>query len=818
MVDTSVVLGPASGYIYAYGAASNGDGWRACWAEEGDYSVRTSGIGPDGSLLDPQGIPAGHFDYMSSLQFNSIVGTGTGFVAVWARGDYGICGATLDSSGAVKDSFLVFESDSGQAMPAIAFDGDSTCLVVWIESPYGDCDILASRVTTSGRVLDPSPIPVADDPLENEQLPAVAYGRGVYLVAWTSDGPAGAVAARVSPGGAVLDTAIILRHDSLSYQAYPTVAFGDTCFLAAWAEGLDQPDMFAARVSASGTVMDTEAIRLASSPDMEMLAAIGFDGSNYLVLWHDLDSLSYSPSLCGRRVTTGGVALDSAVIRPHVTGRVCMYPSVAADQANFLVAFTAQDTMTYYSCVGCVRISPAGTVLDSGILLPVAADAQEGPSGTSDGTDFLAAWLESRSAGSIVSAARIAADGHVLDPSGFEVNDAPGQKTSIATGFGDSMYLVAWADSRGGNGPDIYCARVGRDGHVLDPGGIVVCDEVSDQDMPDISFDGQSFLIAWQDLRSGRYDNIYAARVSLAGVVLDPDGFVVAAADTFDDVQPAVCFNGAEHLVVWQGYDMNSAEQDVYGALVSPAGRVTRQRFVVNDAAGSQYTASVAAGPANSLVAWQDERSFPAAIYAARVRTDGTVLDPDGIRVDSSEYYYDQLPRVSATTAGYKVLWSRNAYTDTTYYAVAEIDTGGNVVSKGDWFALPGSDNGYDAVYGSGPDLLVLFSCWTDTAMGRDYEAYRLWGRLDVVPGIEEGPKPQSTSFRFGPTIVRSVLNLPAAAFSLHYSLFSLAGQKVMDLHVGANDVRSLAPGVYFVQAAGREQSAVSRQKVIVTR
>ncbi len=47
-----------------------------------------------------------------------------------------------------------------------------------------------------------------------------------------------------------------------------------------------------------------------------------------------------------------------------------------------------------------------------------------------------------------------------------------------------------------------------------------------------------------------------------------------------------------------------------------------------------------------------------------------------------------------------------------------------------------------------------------------------------------------------------------------------ISGRKVMDLKAGANDVRGLAPGVYFVRsepsAVGRQPSAVT--KVVVTR
>jgi hypothetical protein len=50
--------------------------------------------------------------------------------------------------------------------------------------------------------------------------------------------------------------------------------------------------------------------------------------------------------------------------------------------------------------------------------------------------------------------------------------------------------------------------------------------------------------------------------------------------------------------------------------------------------------------------------------------------------------------------------------------------------------------------------------------------------------------------------------------------LLDAAGQKVLDLHAGANDVSRLSPGVYFVRsepsAASRRPSAVG--KVIVQR
>jgi len=821
MVDTGVTAGPASGSQFSYGVASNGEGWRVMWGDENDYSVSTSGIGSDGSLLDASGIEFGHQEWSSQGLTSSVVGTGSGFIAVWAEG-FDIWAARLDSAGTPIDSFLVFESEYGADAPAVAFDGDSTCLVACMVYTETDMDIYAARITTSGQVLDSTPFALAEDPARYEAFPAVAFGQGVYLAAWTSFDTSfmqvTSKAIRVSAGGAVLDTAIFLRHDLAMMQVYPAVAFGDTCFLASWAEGMAQTDVYAARVSVSGDIIDPAGIQLCSGPTQGMNSSVGFDGTRYLVMWCETDSGAYYSALRGRRITVDGVPLDSELIRPQLPCG-CQYPKVAADHADFLVAFDAADTLSYDNGVGCLRISPDGAVLDSGIFFPLGADEQYGPSGASDSTDYLAVWLESQAQGDAVNAARISDDGTVLDSVGFLVNGATGDKQNLATGFGDSLYLVAWEDYRSIDASHIYCARVSRDGQVLDPDGIMVCDALSSQYSPDISFDGQNFLVVWSDSRSQVTNNIYAARISPAGVVLDLGGIVVAAADTFADGQPAVCFTGTGYLVVWPGMNTNSYESRVCGALVSPAGLITKPRFVVGGAENFQNSPSLACGPTNSLVAWEDSRGPSSDVYAARVSADGTVLDPGGVLIAATEYY-EQTPRVTADESGFRVVWRRSEFADSEYFATARVDEAGNVSHVGDWFGLPGSDNGFDAVYGSGPDLLLLFSCWTDSAQGRYYGVDRLWGRLGQVPGIEQSDNKQLRDMTRGATIVRSVLLIPRSLDpSIPCPLLDISGRRVLDLHVGANDISHLSPGVYFVRkASGVKREASGVTKVIVTR
>jgi hypothetical protein len=826
MVDTGVVPVPVpyGMFEFSYGAASNGDGWRVFWAED-TLSVYTSGVTSDGAVTDCVGKRVGcEYQSQQSGVAQAIAGTGSGYTAVWAAGENrSIWSARLDSVGNVIDSLLIYDSDRGQALPAIAFDGDSTCLVAWTDNLIGSYSICAARVTAGGRLLDSVPISVAQSQTLMEFLPSIAFGRDVFLVTWTEMDTftytLAAKAIRVSDGGVVLDTAIFLRHDQLGIQAYPSVAFGDTCFLAAWAEGLEQPDIYAARVSVSGKIMDTTAIRLCMDPDMDIFSSIVYDGTNYLVMWEEEGDVPWADALCGLRLSADAVPLDSDFIRPRMRGYSCTSPSVSHDLDDFFVACSFFDTTTLNMGVACTRISPEGMVLDSFIALPMSADWHYDPSGAFDGDDFLTVWIEDRGGRvSEVSAARITGDGTVLDPVGFPVDTTLTGKYYTAAAFGDSIYLVAWADNRDSTGYDIYCARIDREGSVLDPGGIAVCREAFDQDYPDISFDGANFLVVWHDNRTDMRGNVYGARISPAGIVLDPGGFAVAASDSFDDSPPAVCFSGADHLVTWQGFEYSVADDNVYGALVSPAGNITRSRFLVGKTSNDYpVPTSVAAGTSSSLVAWVQGDGI---IYAARVRADGTVLDTNAVLVDKTDEY-NECPHVTSDADGFRVLWDNWANEDyTSYFAVARIDTAGHFVRSQTWFTIPQIHFGSDAVSGTGSDLLVLFSCWTDVAFGQRYSAWRLWGRLGDVPGIEEASGLQTRPIAGGATIVRGVLFLPSPLSAASYSLLAVDGSKVLDLRPGANDVSRLAPGVYFVRpepsAVSREPSAVT--KVVLTR
>jgi hypothetical protein len=131
----------------------------------------------------------------------------------------------------------------------------------------------------------------------------------------------------------------------------------------------------------------------------------------------------------------------------------------------------------------------------------------------------------------------------IVLPGDLEIAPAAGKQWSPEIAAGGSMFLAVWADARasanvlpenltGGaafdneNGTmnDIFAARLDAQGRVLDTSPIIVAQQVQNQALPDVAWNGQNWLVVWsgeQGIACCPDINVYAARVSPGGAVLD---------------------------------------------------------------------------------------------------------------------------------------------------------------------------------------------------------------------------------------------------------------------------------------------------------
>ena len=303
-----------------------------------------------------------------------------------------------------------------------------------------------------------------------------------------------------------------------------------------------------------------------------------------------------------------------------------------------------------------VTVDPTvGPEQTTGVAAP--GNRQSEPAIAFGGTGYLVTWMDNRaSTVTDVYGARVGSDGMVLDPNGIPISTDTNSQNSPAVAFDGTNYLVTWTDNRNGTAYDVYAARVSQTGTVLDPSGIPISVAAADQFVSSVAFDGTNYFVTWSDFRSGTKPDIYAARVTSGGTVLDPTGIPISHLMTSED-GPVVAFDGTNFFVAWRDF-RSGAVPDLYGARVNTGGRVLDTSGIpISTNAANQDAPAVAFDGSNYLITWNDHRSGTSDVYGARVSPAGTVLDPTGIPISAAPF--DQYSSsVAFDGTNYLVAWN----------------------------------------------------------------------------------------------------------------------------------------------------------------
>ena len=238
---------------------------------------------------------------------------------------------------------------------------------------------------------------------------------------------------------------------------------------------------------------------------------------------------------------------------------------------------------------------------------------------------------------------------------------SPCTRAAPAVAATSSGYLVAWTHGKGqGTAPAIYAARLSPAGKLLDPDGILVSGLAAEQAVCAVAGNPEGFVIVWSAPRDSSTTDweILGARVQPDGTVLDNPPLTVSGQSGNVKCSPAIAANGDNCLAVWR----DSRSTGIYGAIVTPDGGISPTNGVpICTAPNDQYLPAVAALGTNYLVAWQDYRKasssqYYSSIYAARVAGNGVVIDTNGLAVCTgvgSQYH----PAVAANSTNFIVVW-----------------------------------------------------------------------------------------------------------------------------------------------------------------
>ena len=530
---------------------------------------------------------------------------GSNFLVVWADcrndpggDDYDIYGTRISSDGVILDSagIPISTVTNSQGPPTLAFDG-TNYFIVWHDwrndtGGWTNCDIYGTFVDQSGSVLDSSGIVISDFN-EIQRKPSITFNGINYLVAWmdarNSQNGYDIYGTRVSQTGVVIDTTGIPILMSEVDQWDIFVSHDNTNYLVVWNDNSNPvpgSDVYCARVDQTGSVLDTSGIVVSIAPNEQIIPAVAFNGTNYLVVWTDFHSNLSHWDIYGSRVDQSGATLDSIAIPVCDAQSNQLWPTVASGNADYLVVWHDYRAGSSYADIYATRVNQSGVVLDStSIAVSTGADAEYYPTVAFDGTNYLVVWGDERNSWrDDIYGTRISSAGVILDSAGIPISTAQNDQYLPSITFDGTNYFVVWTDNRSSSSEDIYGTRVNLNGQVLDTAGIVIAYAVGDQSYPSVAFDGVNYLVVWQDLRSGNYCDIYGARVNQSGVVFD---WIAITSDTNDQYYPSVAFNGTDYIVVWQNYSRTSGFYDILGAKVNVSGIVV-DTFTVSTQWGHQ--------------------------------------------------------------------------------------------------------------------------------------------------------------------------------------------------------------------------------------
>lgn len=408
-------------------------------------------------------------------------------------------------------------------------------------------------------------------------------------------------------------------------QSWPQVAFNGAVFLVVWPDlrmGTDQVEVYAARVTPQGQVLDLTGIRLTSLATDGRSPAVASTNGEFYAVWAENGANLKGTRVLGDGtvVSPGGASLAGSTL-PGL--RPALAP-IAGTSTYFLVyAVDAGNQDDLYARVVMPTTGAAGAAFP--VTTAASHAALHDVALTAAGSGAVS-WREVfPDAGQASMVVAVTAAG----PVGPAVALGPGTARGLpALACSADRCFAAWADALGG-APVVHAQELDLLSSSARGSPVAIFtgatgEEVSGTPEPD----GYSFC----------FHDSAAGEIRLARVL--PDGgssagpVVVTQGRSVSEAACDVAWGAGATLAVWEDGRLAGSAPDIFGARVDADGGVLDQGLLVSSAGNGQLLPRVAASATQFLVTWADTRAAAAGYYA-RVGFDGTVIDNPGRPITS---------------------------------------------------------------------------------------------------------------------------------------------------------------------------------------
>jgi hypothetical protein len=273
----------------------------------------------------------------------------------------------------------------------------------------------------------------------------------------------------------------------------------------------------------TGLPLTTEPIEAATAPTIGK-SGIAWNGALYLVTWDD-DAFG----IRARRMLADGTFVDPAPfnVMPGFG------PDVEALGEDFLIGCARVDTYPEF-IDAWMRIvdGPTGTFQNAATRIG-GGYVNVGPRVHQDGSRWIVTyhshWSHDNSASDAIY--------NFVSPDGSFTPASNPAATAGASGtpdvaFSGQKYLFVWRNNSLANANNYIAGRIMNSNGTFATGNFTIAEAPGRQLRPVVGWDGTNFVVAWDDQRNqGAFfderTDIYGARVTEAGTVLDPTGFPI---------------------------------------------------------------------------------------------------------------------------------------------------------------------------------------------------------------------------------------------------------------------------------------------------
>jgi hypothetical protein len=527
---------------------------------------------------------------------------GTSFVVVWSRQN-AVQAVRVSSAGHVEDGTPISVAGA-YANSAQSGSRNGETLVCWIEGFNAPFSVRGTRLSPQGQVLDPGGFIIANglgSTILAHRVASVTSDGSKFLVVWLEDywmcnffySFEDVMCVTVSPGTPSVIGAETNLFTSAAQGQITASILGDGYWTAWLALDRSSVQMFAARRDAAGGLLDPEGIAV---PDNGYTCWESGYGSNFgepvlagnalsgLVAWrHEYRTTLNAQMRIEYRTYNPGGTLGAWELfyNPYDIDYLQQPPVAATDGDRFLLSFTEQLTP------GESRVRWAGINSAGGGLTDRTADlgsAEVITDAASNGSEFLISWTVAGN-GRDAYVGRIDAAFQLVDADGIPLAVGAGDQTPVRLASDGEDYLAVW-DVSG----DLRAARIGANGIVLDPGGVLLASRQAAAPF-DVDWDGQHYVVVWTDVESND-DVAFVQRVASDGtvpgvpveVLRRPDNLIRCTVASRNDGSSLIAFtthrqSGSQHHMGDSGYGILYLNPGISGVPANESPSVSLRAF-----------------------------------------------------------------------------------------------------------------------------------------------------------------------------------------------------------------------------------------------